>query len=234
MKNRTRFLLAGFALVVMTRWAGLAQAADPNAVVLPPDSHPYGMTYGQWSARWWQWAVSSPKSTNPVLDQTGAHCGVGQSGPVWYLAGTFGGPVTRSCTVPAGKALFFPVVNAFWANDPGGNLTYDDCLANARKAMTGATGSADIDGAAVEPANHLEQRYRFVSPSFSLVLEADNPFDAPPGTYAPAAADGIYLMVAPLDPGPHVVHFRGFAQGSPPDFPPTSVEATYNLTVANG
>src|SRR5215831_15880144 len=33
-------------------------------------------------------------------------------GIVWFLAGPFVGAVTRTCTLPQGTALFFPIVNA--------------------------------------------------------------------------------------------------------------------------
>ncbi len=55
---------------------------------------------------------------NPVEDNTGKFCGLGQSGPVWFLAGTFGGTVERTCTIPAGKALFYPLVNSIWIDCP--------------------------------------------------------------------------------------------------------------------
>ena len=59
-------------------------------------------------ASWWQWVLSIPVDENPLLDTTGEKCMVGQSGGVWYLAGTFGAPtVTRDCTVPAGTAFLF-------------------------------------------------------------------------------------------------------------------------------
>src|SRR5574341_1319356 len=69
---------------------GFAQG-NPNPGVLPPRATAYGMTYGEWSARWWQWGLGQPAATNPIDDPTGAFCDVGQSGPVWFLAGTFGG-----------------------------------------------------------------------------------------------------------------------------------------------
>jgi hypothetical protein len=47
---------------------------------------------------------------------------VGQRGPIWFLGGFFGGtddkPVTRTCSVPADKVLFFPVANNFSFNTP--------------------------------------------------------------------------------------------------------------------
>src|SRR5215468_280513 len=61
------------------------------------------------SATWWQWALSIPTAVNPQLDTTGANCMVGQSGPFWFLGGSFGGGgVTRSCSVPSDRGLFFP------------------------------------------------------------------------------------------------------------------------------
>ena len=51
-------------------------------------------------------------------------CGTGQSGRVFFLVGTSSsGTATRDgCTVPAGKALFFPLVNAFDVHTPGDGL----------------------------------------------------------------------------------------------------------------
>src|SRR5262249_50042251 len=83
--------------------------ASPGSV-LAPSTNPYGQSYGEWSVKWWQCAVSIPGSNRPLLD-TGP-CSVAQSGPVWFLGGRFsGGSATRSCAVPPGTALFFPLVN---------------------------------------------------------------------------------------------------------------------------
>ena len=58
----------------------------------------------------------------------------GQPGGVWFLAGSFGGRVTRTCTVPAGTPLVFPLVNLIGASG--------DCDA----FMATAKGSAVLDG----------------------------------------------------------------------------------------
>jgi hypothetical protein len=46
------------------------------------------------------------------------------------------------------------------------------------------------------------------------------------GTSSPAVADGVHLMLAPLPPGPHTLHFHG-------EFPlfNFSLDITYYLTV---
>jgi hypothetical protein len=82
----------------------------PNLSVFSSDSKPYNFTYGEWTARWWQWGYSIPKNINPAYDNTGKDCAQGQSGPVWFLAGTYGHPVERVCTVLVGKAILFPIL----------------------------------------------------------------------------------------------------------------------------
>ena len=65
------------------------------------------------------------------------------------------------------------------------------------------------------------------APSFSLTLPADNFFGVPAGIYAPAVADGVYLLLRPLTPGSHTITFgcKGFLAGE------FSQEITYHLTV---
>ena len=69
-------------------------------------------SFKQLSAEWWQWVLSIPASDNPLLDNTGARCVVGQRGATWFLAGNLGGTTVRTCSLPEGTVLFFPVVNS--------------------------------------------------------------------------------------------------------------------------
>jgi len=71
------------------------------------------------SAEWWQWAFSIPYSVNPLL--VDGKCMIGQRGPVWFLAGDGSGSgqaITRTCDVPEGATLFFPVINFVDINTP--------------------------------------------------------------------------------------------------------------------
>ena len=61
----------------------------------------------------WQWAIAIPASHSPIFDKTGNRCGIAQRGDVWFLAGSTGAKVTRTCSVPAGVRLFVPIVNTF-------------------------------------------------------------------------------------------------------------------------
>lgn len=86
-----------------------------NQGVIPPQSVTAGRTYSQWSTTWWQWAVKRPAGAGPLDDETGQLCGLDQSGPVWFLAAS--GGFRRTCHVPAGKFIFFPLVVAEWSKN---------------------------------------------------------------------------------------------------------------------
>jgi len=225
-------------------------AHDPDPRVLPPNLAPMGKSYGDWGAAWWQWALSIPKAENPILDPTGALGHVGQSGPVWFLAGTFGGFAERTCIVPAGKAIFFPIVDGtWWAPD-------DIPLAKDIATMLGknpATMSDEelirlvvnwqIDHAAPifctvdgVPIDGLES-YRAQSSPFDVNLSdlvAD--WGYTPGPAGPAVADGYWVMLAPLEAGPHEIHFKGGLTFTEPGFEgwTFTTEMLYHLTVDAG
>jgi hypothetical protein len=211
-----------------------ADSGNPNSQVLPLDSSPYGNTYGEWSARWWQWALSIPAATNPVVDETGAHCAEGQSGPVWFLAGSFfGGTFERACTVPPDKALFFPIVNAAFGaavsdcepTQPGVPCNITVLRAAAAASMDPVTIEASLNGV---PVRQLRD-FRVQSPVFSVTLPEGNVVAVPSGTYAPMVSDGYWLMLAPLSAGAHTIHFKNKITGGP--FAGTATEVTYHLTI---
>jgi len=63
-------------------------------------------------ARWWSWAAAAPDTQSPVADTTGTFCDLNQPDDVFFVAGTFGETgVRRACTIPAGKPVYFPVLN---------------------------------------------------------------------------------------------------------------------------
>src|SRR5271157_3205785 len=70
-------------------------------VVVPPvvQTHPYGHTYAEWLAKWWQWSLAFPVSADPEYGT--ADISTGQKGDVWFLPAPLGGgTLTRTGTVP--------------------------------------------------------------------------------------------------------------------------------------
>jgi hypothetical protein len=218
-------LVVALGLTIPTSLPPVQAQGNPNPGIVPNNA-----LYRTLSAQWWQWAVSAPTPVNPVLDPTGANCAQGQGvfskNNVWFLAGTFGGSATRTCKIPPGKSLFFPILNTFFACDPPPAVCPP--LSDIRAFLAGLMDNpllleASIDGV---PAQALGS-YRVASSVFSLELPADNVFGAPAGTYEPAVTDGYYLLVTPRTPGSHTIHFKGTDNGG------NTFEATYYLTVGH-
>ena len=70
--------------------------------IFPVNSKPFGCTFEEWSARWWQWLLSIPKSINPAFDSTGANANINQDNiEVFFLCQTYeeGGPPIPNGTV---------------------------------------------------------------------------------------------------------------------------------------
>src|SRR5262249_12618813 len=128
-----KWFCLGLAICSSVLRLTVAAAADRLPQVVPPGDTYVGLTHGEWSAKWWRRGLEESAAERPLLDQTGANCSVGQAGDVWFLAGILGtgDPVTRRCLVPAGKALFFPVLNAFCVAEGDGSFVFQQQCAAA-------------------------------------------------------------------------------------------------------
>jgi len=261
MRTRTLSILSAGLLTSALASPALAgndkDRCNTNPGVLPPQSHAYGKTYGEWSAAWWQWVNAIPvhdtngNNQHPLWDTTGEDALRGQSGPVWFLAGmndafpdpndpnSFYGIAEREVTIPTGKALFFPILNAECSVVEGNGQTEQELRDLAAYYINHTQHLAcELDGLSLR---HIE-RYRADSPAFTMQAIEDNWLDAsygaegyfPVGSSTLAVSDGVYLMLAPLPGGEHELHFSGayVFTADEDGFDYTfSLDITYHLTV---
>ena len=205
---------------------------DDTPQVFPPQAHPYGRSYAEWSAAWWQWAFALPVAGHPFNDSPDFDVTAGQSGHVWFLAGTFG-TVKRHVTIPAGKALFIAVANAEASSleDP----PFYGATAAAQQAI--AIAMADpferiaciIDGQTVRNIGH----YRFVSPQFAFIAPTPWIFGAT-GGIGTSVGDGYYVMLAPMSAGKHTIHFHAALRFGPAAGDVYPLDVTYVITAKGG
>ncbi|MGA2630492.1 MAG: hypothetical protein ABSG54_09780 [Terriglobia bacterium] len=234
MKKHTKYFLQSFLVAAFALGLSLTPGygATASSQVVPPKQKAFEMSYGEWSARWWQFVFGLPEANNPLADPTGAQCTMGQWGPVIFLMGTTGGgPVVRSCTIPGRKGLLIPIVNFGGAVPEDGPTPADvtSVAAGAADLIDVSTLSVAIDGIA---ARNLE-KYRFRSPVFSFTGSSPNIFSASCGTppcyegfHEQAVADGYWVLLNPLPAGKHTIHFHGEV----PDWG-FVVDVTYHLKV---
>ena len=98
-----------------------------------------------------------------------------------------------------------------------------ECLREQIRLPADAAVSCEIDGTSV---NNLSA-YHTESPAFGLNTTEGSlaaAFGFPVCLNAPCVDDGFYLMLTPLTPGAHTIHFTGING----DF---VVDVTYNITV---
>lgn len=202
-----------------TMWALAALFAAAQAVaqqpppLIPPAKAIAGASQEEWSKRWWRWALSFDEDDGPVADRDGHLCAEGQSGPVWFLAGTYGTARTvRTCHVPAGKTLFFPLINyvTFEPEDQD-----ESCVSLKQRA---ARLTPAPDGLVLEVNgkrfNGLEAHRQATRRCFHVSDDDDTL----------AAGNGFYVALGPLKKGRYTLNFGGI-------LPDMSQAVTYTLNV---
>jgi hypothetical protein len=230
---RSALFRTGLAIVSTAMIASVAApaAAAPAPAIAPIQSHPHGQSYPEWAVDWWQWALETPDAANPFGSGS---CETSQTGRVWFLAGVlFGGTAERTCTVPTGTALFFPVWNNFYGaflTDPPEQRTPEFIFNQV--ACTASELLVEIDGV---PVRHPERFYVRAQESglFDIQLPEDNVLGVdesvvPELRLSPSAQSGYYLFLRPLRRGPHTIHWRtrGTCFGQE-----QAQEVTYTITV---
>ncbi len=216
----------------MNKWPnrlalGLAALWLLPALPAVADDDPYPTL----QAEWWQWAFSLPRSHNPIFDNTGAYCGYGQRGDIWFLAGNSGGKTVRSCTVPAGVRLFIPVINVACTFEPVAPFDdLSDCLADTVDFVKGQGPYAGegFSGLSVTLDGVVDHTPHFgASAPFAAVVPRNGIFGYAQGV-VPGADVGWYFLSDALAAGSeHTLRVTGAGYGF-------SLDVTYRIRVVDG
>jgi hypothetical protein len=236
-------LSAGALCLLAGQYSALADDSRPG--VAPPNSHPFGMTYNQWAGRWWQWYLQLPLTNAAGAVHPGIDAGQSlfdvsehQQGQVWFLAAPLTGlPVERTATIPADKALFFPLLNVEVSSlecqgCPGSSPCNSSPACFCRGTFFGTplvpvetyiandavNLACSIDGTPV--ANITSFRFHnseihFTAPSPWINSCANYTGGVTSGSGGDGGApgtsvgDGYYIFLNPLSPGVHTLHTSG-------------------------
>ncbi|MFE3742242.1 signal protein [Streptomyces sp. NPDC059134] len=182
---RIRTVGAGLTAVLLAALAGCGTRPAQEAGEARNDR----LSSGTLQSRWWTWASTEPEPTNPVADQNGGSCERNQPEDVWFLAGTFGTYTERTCTVPGGVPVAFPLLNRL--GEPA------DCAGFMRTAE----GSAVLDGEKIAP-----DIYRGEPVEVRSVV--GNPVTGTSGHFTTIAC-GLWVQLPPLTTGSHTLTIRG-------------------------
>lgn len=173
-----------------------------------------------WTADWWQWIQRT--NSAPIGQQGSVDCGLGQTGDLWFLAGTDGyTPVVRSCIVPPDKTYLAPLQTIAWHNEGSENLTVPE-----KRAVLDAVFSDEQPGPSNTRICRLESSIdgepvdntRLQSPTFLYAADPE------------AVADGYWIAFR-VPGGTHVVKFRGALCDWELNVPINDINVTYTLVV---
>jgi hypothetical protein len=219
MKKNTAYL----AIATLLLGTSAVHAGIGTSPLLPSPDRALPET----AAGWWTWyeADESVASRQGAVD-----CSHGQSGAVWFLAGTDGsGPMQRHCSVPVGTTLFFPHVTMSFFNDVGETYSIDEKRFMLDDFLTESL-----------PGNGNEPGYR----ACGVALSVDGVSGPASGVQTTrgqsdlflsegdpeAVADGFWSAVD-LAPGQHVLRIQGGLCQAPSDQFLFEVDVTYHIEV---
>lgn len=196
---------AAILLALAGSLVSILPSAAADRMILSPDEKVSGISQSEWSTAWWQWAGSFDREESPIADSNGERCQLKQSGPVWFLASTYGTKRTiRTCKFPRDKYLFFPLINYVFMPpiEKDCHCTCDTTKAHA-KAMTDNPEMLvlDMDG---QRFGSLETHRQATRQCFDMGAKTPQKY-----RIFPSAADGYYVMLPPLSLGKHVLNFGG-------------------------
>jgi hypothetical protein len=222
------FLLVSLFYITSSDSTKFVEAS--GASVFLPNEKPFGLTYGEWSAEWWKWLLSSPTTSNPSTDRTGQYCNVNQNNPnVWFLAGTSGGYEERKCSIPEGRTILVSPIEVICSFAEYPELKTEEDLHNCAKSDQDAVKDVKLIVDSI-PIKDL-QKYRVGSSLFNVTLPENNIFGVPPQN-TEAISDGTFVMLKELPVGHHTI----YASGVLVDFTTTSnlnfvSEVKYDINV---
>jgi hypothetical protein len=142
---------------------------------------------------------------------------------MWFLCAGNVASVTRSISVPPDQFVFIPVTAVACSTNelPPFHGDDEEGLRACAQKWSWSDVRCEIDGVPVENI----ENYHVTSPLFSLIVPANNFAGVPAGPFL-GMGDGHAVILQPLSPGPHTIHFHNLNI----DFNDTT-DVTYNITV---
>ena len=232
-------------------------AASP---VYAPHSNVRGESLQEYAADFWKGVFGTPVYApdgktiiNPQFDAplndgdivNVNHAYPTLNGKAFNLAGSFfGSEINRTVSVPTGTPIFVPILNDVWSNpDTADGPNFDTVPGHYTPAQLATLAvqqtnlatdlSASLDGKPItDIADHREPSLRFTYTEPAQFGVHQVFFGETLTDPVPAAADGYYIMLKPLSPGQHVLHFTGgFPASAPPLLGAFTADVTYTINV---
>jgi hypothetical protein len=197
---------------------------------------PYGLTYGGWTTKWWDWIMAIPREKSPLHDGTGALWITNQpSSDVWFLIGNFAQEYPPECPteqknfphrkikIQAGRSILFPVLNCLATFLEYPRLkTHEDLVRHVRN---------DVNSVVNKKLFINQKGYEPICISsdpeiFKVTIIDGNAFGIKNSGLTDAAAYGYWAFIKPLSKGNYTIRFEGSCESGR-----LSAGASYDLDI---
>jgi hypothetical protein len=192
---------------------------DANEVV-------FGLTYEEWSIKWWSWILGVPKSLNPTNDTTGEFAFLKQNNSnVVFLCQTFEAGANmpiRSIMIPRGTSIFMPLIN--WISVyPVDGISDEELIDRAKKKID-SVGHLMVSINGNEITKELRE-YRIQTKPFDVPLSNDNILALDAGLRR-VVSDGYWIFTKPLNSSLSMRTFGSCTSGL------TKIGVTYKISIS--
>lgn len=174
----------------------------------PAESRPNGLSYQEHAKNWWKWLISIPADKSPIDDTTGERCSTSQSNSssLFYLTGSGGGEIKRTCKIPEGMSIVFAPSAVEMSDKEGKNVKIDDMHRVTKADQDSVTQlRLTLDG---KPYSFDDlKKYRIHTDPFEVVFPDKGIFGVGEGGKSTIVADGYYLITQNLTKGIHEINY---------------------------
>jgi hypothetical protein len=191
----------------------IVRADNLNPELYSIDENPFGIPYGTWIARWWNWTAGIAPGDHP-RDIEERPCNVNQKwDKVWFLPDVLDGKFVRNCEIPAGTAIFVPITTGekSVAEDltligKNAEMVKNDLITGALYCDNSNTErSAIIDGRTILGLEGDTPYRTNTSEIFNLYWNDPNIYNVKPIEDLRSYAEGWFLFLKPLSHGDHTI-----------------------------
>ena len=213
-------------------------SAGYGADTYSKNESPFGISNGDWVAKYWNWDYSLPldPQTNVITGLKENGCLIQKDNSMVMLADTaFGGVWNQNCTISRNEGILIPI----WTGEC--NAGEKDCLNQPFEQLSKAArgfdlgkikGLVKVDNIPVATLDAIDYKTNImnnVTEVYTKQYNATVPNDShvPNEKYGtfPAAAHGWFVFLKPLQPGNHTVYYQNSVE-------PTTLTGAGNTNTA--
>jgi hypothetical protein len=199
---------------------------------------PFGISYGDWVAKYWNWDLSIPldPNTNNLLGLSENGCLVHRENSMVMLADTAAGGIwNQKCTISHNAGILIPI----WTGECDQSLkgfetaSLKQLIDCARGFDLGKVkGQVKVDNIPVATLDALDYKTNIMNnvtevytKQFNATIPLNSHFTSEKYGTFPAAAHGWFVFLKPLQPGIHTVYYQNSVE-------PTTLSGAGNSNTA--